>query len=110
MYGKHHTDKSNRKNSSSHKKLYKENPELKEKLRLNNLGRVQSKKERKMRSKAMLGKNKGKICSDSQKKNISNSLKSMHESPQKNWTLNQLAVTAGMSRSLYCREFKRYKN
>ncbi len=38
---------------------------------------------------------------------ISNSLKSMHESPQKNWTLNQLAVTAGMSRSLYCREFKR---
>jgi AraC-like DNA-binding protein len=38
---------------------------------------------------------------------ISNSLKSMHESPQKDWTLNQLAVTAGMSRSLYCREFKR---
>jgi len=38
---------------------------------------------------------------------ISNSLKSMHESPEKDWTLNQLAVTAGMSRSLYCREFKR---
>jgi AraC-like DNA-binding protein len=38
---------------------------------------------------------------------ISNSLKSMHESPEKDWTLHQLAVTAGMSRSLYCREFKR---
>jgi len=38
---------------------------------------------------------------------ISNSLKSMHESPEKDWTLNQLAVTAGMSRSLYCREFKK---
>jgi AraC-like DNA-binding protein len=38
---------------------------------------------------------------------ISNSLKSMHESPEKDWTLLQLAVTAGMSRSLYCREFKR---
>ena len=38
---------------------------------------------------------------------ISNSLKSMHEFPEKDWTLNQLAVTAGMSRSLYCREFKR---
>lgn len=38
---------------------------------------------------------------------ISNSLKSMHQSPEKDWTLNQLAVTAGMSRSLYCREFKR---
>lgn len=38
---------------------------------------------------------------------ISNSLKSMHESPEKDWTLNQLAMTAGMSRSLYCREFKR---
>lgn len=38
---------------------------------------------------------------------ISNSLKSMHESPENDWTLNQLAVTAGMSRSLYCREFKR---
>jgi AraC-like DNA-binding protein len=38
---------------------------------------------------------------------ISNSLKSMHESFEKNWTLHQLASTAGMSRSLYCREFKR---
>lgn len=38
---------------------------------------------------------------------ISNSLKYMHESPEKNWTLNQLAITAGMSRSLYCKEFKR---
>jgi AraC-like DNA-binding protein len=38
---------------------------------------------------------------------ISNSLKSMHESPEKDWTLYQLATTAGMSRSLYCREFKR---
>ena len=31
----------------------------------------------------------------------------MHESPEKDWTLHQLAATAGMSRSLYCREFKR---
>ena len=38
---------------------------------------------------------------------ISNSLKSIHESPEKNWTLHQLAATAGMSRSLFCREFKR---
>jgi AraC-like DNA-binding protein len=38
---------------------------------------------------------------------ISHSLKSMHESFEKNWTLQQLAATAGMSRSLYCREFKR---
>jgi AraC-like DNA-binding protein len=38
---------------------------------------------------------------------ISNSLKSIHQSPEKDWTLNQLAMTAGMSRSLYCREFKR---
>ncbi len=38
---------------------------------------------------------------------ISNSLQSIHESPDKNWTLHQLAATAGMSRSLYCREFKR---
>lgn len=38
---------------------------------------------------------------------ISNSLKSMHQSPEKDWTLHQLAATAGMSRSLYCREFKR---
>jgi AraC-like DNA-binding protein len=38
---------------------------------------------------------------------ISNSLKSIHQSPEKDWTLNQLASTAGMSRSLFCREFKR---
>lgn len=38
---------------------------------------------------------------------ISNSLKSMHESFEKDWTLHQLASTVGMSRSLYCREFKR---
>ena len=38
---------------------------------------------------------------------ISNSLKVIHESPEKDWTLHQLAATAGMSRSLYCREFKR---
>ena len=38
---------------------------------------------------------------------ISNSLKVMHESPQKEWTLLQLAVSAGMSRSLYAKEFKR---
>ena len=39
---------------------------------------------------------------------ISNSLKIMHESPEKDWTLNQLAASANMSRSLYCREFKRF--
>ena len=38
---------------------------------------------------------------------ISNSLKVMHEAPQKEWTLHQLAAAAGMSRSLYAREFKR---
>lgn len=38
---------------------------------------------------------------------ISNSLKSMHESFEKDWTLHQLASAVGMSRSLYCREFKR---
>jgi len=38
---------------------------------------------------------------------INNSLKSIHESPEKKWALDQLASTAGMSRSLYCREFKR---
>jgi AraC-like DNA-binding protein len=38
---------------------------------------------------------------------ISSSLKAMHESPEKEWTLNQLATAAGMSRSLYCKEFKR---
>ncbi len=31
----------------------------------------------------------------------------MHDFPEKDWTLQQLAMTAGMSRSLYCREFKR---
>lgn len=39
---------------------------------------------------------------------ISNSLKIIHESPEKDWTLNQLAASANMSRSLYCREFKRF--
>ena len=38
---------------------------------------------------------------------ISNSLKSIHQAPEKDWTLHQLAMTAGMSRSLFCREFKR---
>jgi len=38
---------------------------------------------------------------------ISNSLKSMHESPEKEWTVEQLAITAGMSRSLFSKEFKR---
>ena len=38
---------------------------------------------------------------------ISNSLKSMHEFPDKEWTIEQLAAKAGMSRSLYCKEFKR---
>ena len=38
---------------------------------------------------------------------ISNSLKVIHESFEKNWTLHQLAAAAGMSRSLYCREFKK---
>ena len=38
---------------------------------------------------------------------ISNSLKVMHEAPQKEWSLNQLAAVAGMSRSLYAKEFKR---
>ena len=38
---------------------------------------------------------------------ISNSLKCMHESPEKEWTIEQLATKAGMSRSLYCKEFKR---
>jgi len=37
---------------------------------------------------------------------ISTSLNSMHAAPGKEWTLNQLAATAGMSRSLYCKEFK----
>jgi AraC-like DNA-binding protein len=38
---------------------------------------------------------------------ISNSLKSMHEFPDKEWKIEQLAAKAGMSRSSYCREFKR---
>lgn len=38
---------------------------------------------------------------------ISSSLKSMHEFPEKEWTIEQLATKAGMSRSLYCKEFKR---
>lgn len=38
---------------------------------------------------------------------ISASLNCMHGAPEKEWTLNQLAAAAGMSRSLYCKEFKR---
>ena len=38
---------------------------------------------------------------------INNSLNCMHAAPEKDWTLDQLAATAGMSRSLYCKEFKR---
>ena len=38
---------------------------------------------------------------------ISSSLKSMHEFPEKEWTIEQLATKAGMSRSLYCKEFKK---
>ncbi len=38
---------------------------------------------------------------------ISNSLKAMHERPDKEWTLPQLAAVAGMSRSSYAKEFKR---
>ena len=38
---------------------------------------------------------------------ISTSLNSMHMAPDKEWTLELLAATAGMSRSLYCKEFKR---
>ncbi len=38
---------------------------------------------------------------------ISSTLKSMHEFPDKDWTIEQLATKAGMSRSLFCREFKR---
>ena len=37
---------------------------------------------------------------------IGNSLKSMHEFPDKEWTIEQLATKAGMSRSLYCKAFK----
>jgi len=38
---------------------------------------------------------------------ISNSLKAMHDSPEKEWSLLQLAAVAGMSRSAYAKEFKR---
>ena len=38
---------------------------------------------------------------------ISSSLISMHQFPDKEWTIEQLATKAGMSRSLYCKEFKR---
>jgi len=38
---------------------------------------------------------------------ISASLNHIHAAPGKDWTLNKLAATAGMSRSLYCKEFKR---
>ncbi len=38
---------------------------------------------------------------------ISASLNTMHAAPEKEWTLSQLAAAAGMSRSLYCSEFKR---
>ncbi len=38
---------------------------------------------------------------------ISASLNSMHATPEREWTLEQLAAVAGMSRSLYCKEFKR---
>jgi AraC-like DNA-binding protein len=38
---------------------------------------------------------------------ISSSLKNMHEFPEKEWTIEQLATTAGMSRSLYSKEFKK---
>ena len=38
---------------------------------------------------------------------INSSLKVMHSQPEKDWTLHQLAATAGMSRSLYAKEFKR---
>ncbi len=37
---------------------------------------------------------------------ISASLNCMHTAPEKEWTLSQLASAAGMSRSLYCKEFK----
>ena len=38
---------------------------------------------------------------------ISDSLRLMHESPERDWTLEQLATSVGMSRSLYSKEFKR---
>ncbi len=37
---------------------------------------------------------------------ISTSLNCMHAAPEKEWTLDQLAVAAGMSRSPYCKKFK----
>ena len=37
---------------------------------------------------------------------ICNSLKAMHEHPEKEWSLQQLAAVAGMSRSLYAKDFK----
>jgi AraC-like DNA-binding protein/mannose-6-phosphate isomerase-like protein (cupin superfamily) len=38
---------------------------------------------------------------------ISAALKGMQESPEKEWTLDSLSITAGMSRSLFCAEFKK---
>jgi AraC-like DNA-binding protein len=38
---------------------------------------------------------------------ISAALKGMQESPEKEWTLHTLASAAGMSRSLFCAEFKK---
>ncbi len=38
---------------------------------------------------------------------IGNSLKCMHEFPDKEWKIEQLGAKAGMSRSIYCKEFKR---
>ncbi len=38
---------------------------------------------------------------------ISDSLRLMHEAPEKDWTLELLATAIGMSRSLYSKEFKR---
>lgn len=38
---------------------------------------------------------------------ISKALKLMQQYPQKEWTLKSLSQTAGMSRSLFCHEFKR---
>ena len=38
---------------------------------------------------------------------ISNSLKVMHQWPERDWDLPQLSAAAGMSRSLYAKEFKR---
>lgn len=38
---------------------------------------------------------------------ISKSLTAMHEQPEKEWDLPQLSAVAGMSRSLYAKEFKK---